>query len=943
MKSPKIMDKIRQCVIAVSRVMLCLWLIPAMTGWVASVHAETTYPVIEKIGVDIQGGTRERQAKLLSMAGRMIQFQPGDRLDAEALDTTLSLLKQSGQFSAIHVPDPDLDAKSISLIFQLTPVVLVKRIKVTGAFPVFSQPIVRATNYRVGGPFFEDQVKKNIRAVESVMKEKGYVDARVHIRTETAGNLEKNVVIDVEKNVPLRTVAIEIKGNRTFSDTRLKMRMTSYQLPVFFWSKGSKTVSSEVEADVKALLSFYRKKGFVEAAVTSDLHTDMEQKISRLTIHIDEGPKYRVSFSGNREFSDRTLKKDLTIWSKGNRNDFGLKRSIKAIRDRYEKAGYRDCEVDFMAQTGTENQKPVRDIEVRIHENTRYLVDTTMIKGVNALDEKYLSSHLNTREKSLFYDGPLVENMPESDRQTLENIYKSQGVEDTRVTADVTWKEQDEKNRNVADVVFDVTEGYRKQVTTVVFEGIPKDIDPAVFHQTIKTRENEFYLPSRVDEDRIEILTLLGEHGYIYSEVTPRVVPDGKDCKVVFQVTPDQMATVGGVWVFGNFDTKEDVILRHNTLEQGDPVFLDGFLTLQNDVRDLQCLERVNFKAIGVQEKLDQVFFTAQVEEKNPWFLETSIGYDTSKDAYLAVSAGERNWLGTNRRLYLNAEVSGIGYDAVLGVTDYDFLARRVYSDANIYMSEEELKNQNFGTRKYGSALMFEKPVTQYLTLGTRFGLESREQYPTGINTGINSDVYEARGILSATPFVTWSSVDSYARPTRGFSLNASAGYTRDVFEDLDNFIKYQIKAKYYTQPFSRLVLAFQALYGTLQNFSSDALLPDDQLFFLGGISDVRGVGENELVVDAFGDPVGGKTQIAGSIEARIDLGGNLELPVFVDAGTLRDTPRGDHDEGINYTIGSGLRYMTPVGPVGLLYGYRLNPDTGEDSGRLHFSIGYTF
>jgi len=185
--------------------------------------------------------------------------------------------------------------------------------------------------------------------------------------------------------------------------------------------------------------------------------------------------------------------------------------------------------------------------------------------------------------------------------------------------------------------------------------------------------------------------------------------------------------------------------------------------------------------------------------------------------------------------------------------------------------------------------------------------------------------------------------VDSYARPTRGFYLNASAGYTRDIFEDLDNFMKYQIKTKYYTQPFSRLVLAFQAMYGTLQNFSSDALLPDDQLFFLGGISDVRGFGENELLVDSFGDPVGGKTQIAGSIEARIDLGGNLELPIFVDAGTLRDTPRSGRTEGVKYTIGSGLRYMTPVGPVGLLYGYRLNPETGEDSGRLHFSIGYTF
>ena len=929
------------------RAMMVLWLIPVMTGtimWFTPVHARADQPVIERIDVNIQGGTPDRQSKLHTMAGRMIQFQPGDRFDAQTLATTISLLKKSGQFSGIDIPDPDLGAKSITLTFRLTPVMLVKRIKVNGAFPVFAQTIVRATDYRVGGPFFPDQVEKNVQAVQSVMTEKGYVDVQVSIRTEAAEGLEKNVFIEVEKNEPLRTVEIEINGNRNFSDTRLKMRMKSYQLPLFFWSRGEKTDSSEVAADVKELLSFYRKKGFAEAAVDFDLQTDMAQKTSRLKIHIDEGPKYRVSFSGNREFSNRILKKDLTIWTKGNRNDFGLRRSVKNIRERYEKAGYKECEVDFTAKMRSEDgQKPVKEILIRIQENTRYLVETTRIKGVNTLNEKKIASQLNTREKGMFYDGPYVENMPESDRHTLENIYRGQGFEDTQISADVTWNEPDEKNRQKADVVFNVEEGYRKQVTEVMVEGMPDGIEPEALHQIIETRENQYFLPSQVGDDRTAILSFLGDQGYIYAEVFTRIEPDGRDCKVIYRIVPGRRATVGGVWVFGNFDTRDDVILRHNPLEKDAPVSLNGFLDLQNDIRDLQCVERANFRAVGIQEKLDTVFFAAEVEEKNPWFLETSIGYDTARDAYLAVSAGNRNWLGTNRKLYLNAGVSGVGYEAVLGVTDYDFLGQRVLTDVNIYASEEELKNQNFGTRKYGSSLMFERQLTQNLMLGTSFGLESREQYPTGRDTAIDPDIYAARGILSATPFVTWSSVDSHARPTRGIYLNASAGYTRDIFEDLDNFMKYQVKAKYYMQPFSRLVLAFQAMYGTLQNFSDDALLPDDQLFYLGGISDVRGFDENELLVDDFGDPVGAKTMMAGSIEARIDLGGNLELPVFVDAGTLRDAPRAGGNEGFKYTIGSGLRYMTPVGPVGLLYGYRLNPETGEDSGRVHFSIGYTF
>ncbi len=945
--SPPQLDALPCCPVArFGLILITGWMI-LITGWMTALAVpahtgEPPAPLITSVQVKIVGGTSARREKLEDMALKMIRIKPGDHLSARDLDIAISLLKQTRQFSRIHLPDPDLNADSIPLVFLLTPAMVVRDIRVKGAFPVFSQSVIKAADFKVGGPFVPEQVEKNIEAVRSLMADRGYVDAVVQISAAPYDGLQMDVMIDIEKKAPLRTVDIDITGNTAFSDTRLKMRMKSYQLPVFFWSDGRKTVPAELEADIKSLTAFYRKKGYAEVLVTHDIETDMDQKATRVTFHIQEGPLYRVAFSGNTEFSGYTLKKDLTLWTKGNRNDFGLRRSIKNIRDRYHKAGYTDCDVTFADEITGDQQNPVRKITIQIRENTRYLVRSSRITGADALDESTLKKSLNTRGKGFFYDGPYVGGMAEDDRQTLENIYAGQGFEKTRISADVAWDDPDEKDRVHADVVFDIAEGARTQVAQVWFEGVPDGLDPAV-QAVVKTRENTPFIPSQITEDRMAILSLLAENGYIYADVSLRIEPDGNDRQVIFQVTPGEMAFVGGVWVFGNFDTKDSVIFRHSTLQQDAPVSLNAFLNLQKEIRDIQCLEWADFKAIGIQEQLDQVFFLADVEEKKPYFLETSIGYDTAKDAYLSVSAGNRNLMGTNRRLYLDAGVSGIGYETLLGLTDYDFLSKQIFSDVNVYASEQELKNQTFGSRKYGTAVTFEKQLTRHMRLGTRFDLESREQYPIGTAAGVNPDIYATRGIVAATPFVTWSSVDSHARPTRGLYVNASAGYTRDIFEDLDNFMKYQLKAKYYIQPFSRLVLAFQGIYGTIQNFSADADLPDDQLFFLGGISDVRGIDENELVRDALGDPVGGKTRMAGSIEARIDLGNNFELPVFLDAGALQDTTRPGSDEGVKFTLGSGLRYMTPVGPVGLLYGFRLNPDTGEDSGKIHFSIGYTF
>jgi outer membrane protein insertion porin family len=119
--------------------------------------------------------------------------------------------------------------------------------------------------------------------------------------------------------------------------------------------------------------------------------------------------------------------------------------------------------------------------------------------------------------------------------------------------------------------------------------------------------------------------------------------------------------------------------------------------------------------------------------------------------------------------------------------------------------------------------------------------------------------------------------------------------------------------------------------------------VPDDQLFFLGGITDVRGFRENMLLFDAANDPVGGRFSINGSLEARIDLGRNFELTTFLDAGRINNTEIPVDDSDLRTSAGIGLRYVTPIGPIGFLYGHKLDRKDGESSGRFHFSLGYTF
>jgi len=796
----------------------------------------------------------------------------------------------------------------------------------------------------VGKPYHPGTREKNIQSIKELLVKNGYTDPKVKIDLEPEDGLELTILIQIEKGAPLKVSQIKFSGNNRISDTRLRMQMASYQFPLIFWSKGKRFEQENLDKDMKKLLAFYRKKAFYDAAITHQIERNKQNKQITLNIKIDEGPEYRVTFSGNKAFAAYMLKKELTLSSKGNENDFGLKKSIKNIRQKYRNAGYQDCKVAYTSQFVEESGKSYKDVKIQVNENTRYIVRSSKIQGSSAFGEDVLKKEILTMEKASFYDGQFVKSKFKEDRIAVEDYYGSHGFMETKVKNRIKWDQDAKENINYGDAVFTVTEGYQKMITAVSFQGLSPELE-AEITPLMETIPNTPLIVPRVQKDRQTILSFLAEKGYIYAEVEAKVSPgmDKTACSIEFIIAQGTQVNAGGVWTFGNLRTKDSVLLRHNSILPDEPVSLNRFVNLQKEIRNINCIERVDFKALGIKEKLDQLYFIADIEEKKPYYLETSMGYNTAKDAYLAVSIGDNNFLGMNRELYLDTEVSGVGYDAELGINEFDFLSQYILARFSIYASEEELKNQTFGTRKYGSRLSFEKDLTTNLKVGTNFSLESREQYRIGDTQTDDTNIYETRGIANATPFFTWNSVNSFVKPTKGFYFNVSAGYNEDMLEDLDHFIKYKAKAKYYHQLFPRVVMACQGMLGYIQNFADDSNLPDDQLFFLGGIADVRGFDENKLLVDGFNDPVGGKTQILGSIEARIDLGKNFEIPLFIDAGSVRDTAVSGSNEGFKYSVGAGIRYMTPVGPVGLLYGYKLNPEDGEDSGRIHFSIGYTF
>ena len=155
--------------------------------------------------------------------------------------------------------------------------------------------------------------------------------------------------------------------------------------------------------------------------------------------------------------------------------------------------------------------------------------------------------------------------------------------------------------------------------------------------------------------------------------------------------------------------------------------------------------------------------------------------------------------------------------------------------------------------------------------------------------------------------------------------------------------------------PWLSLVASGRVAFG--RAFSGAEVLRIDERYFIGGATTVRGYSENSLGPTDDRDVVlGGDTAIIFNLEGRVPIWGALAGAAFLDVGgnfltqcdAACERAHGVFNNNFNWTnfrkgVGPGLRYMTPVGPISLDYGFKIDRRSGESIGEVHFSISGTF
>jgi len=196
-----------------------------------------------------------------------------------------------------------------------------------------------------------------------------------------------------------------------------------------------------------------------------------------------------------------------------------------------------------------------------------------------------------------------------------------------------------------------------------------------------------------------------------------------------------------------------------------------------------------------------------------------------------------------------------------------------------------------------------------------------------------NSDLY----LLSLLLGWRYDVRDKFLDPTRGYFIKSDLSGAHNTLLSDATYLKYEFSGGYIHNMGSS-VLAFRAKYGSIKVF--DGAVPASYRFYAGGMNSNRAYSYRMLgPKNINNNPVGFSRVAEGTVEYRFPISGNFRGVLFSDT-TLIGNSTGSNYDNTYVSVGAGLRYSTPIGPIALDFGID-TADTNQYA--VHFHIGELF
>lgn len=630
---------------------------------------------------------------------------------------------------------------------------------------------------------------------------------------------------------------------------------------------------------------------------------------------------------------------------------------IKTIREMYRKDGYYKAKITHEVEESGNGQARLNFV---IDEGPQLYVTDIIIDGAQELDADDIKDELALREKDWLWwynkSGVFNEPFMERDAAAIVAYYNNRGFMDVKV-----GKPEVDITDTGIHVTYKVIEGPRYKMGKVNFAG---DLiaDPEKLREVIGADElevgEEYFNRSVIQQDMQSLTSFYNNYGYAYADVGLKVDKNDSDLiiGVTFMVAKHQKVHIRRVLLEGNTKTRDNVILREMRLADGDQ------FSGQDLKRSSQRLDKLGFFSAVDIEPLptgdpNEVDLRVKVKDKNTGRIGGGAGYSSFDGIFVAGDIQERNLFGKGYDVALNAK-----FGEKNTVYSFGFMNPHVYDSklgmgTNIWNSSTDMVT--YERDSTGGSLLFSYPLGEYSNLYWDYSLDFYKIYDLATNA--SSRIKENEGDrISSSASVTFKrdTLDNNYLPSGGSETTLKFVNAGGVLAGDDNYMKYIAKHKHYFQMFGDLVFMAAGEIGFVgENLGGDDI-PLVSRFRLGGMGSVRGydkymIGPQDMTT---GEVIGGNKELFFNFELLYPLSKEYGIVglAFFDAGNAWDEgemffeqgPRVEFETpplGLYKSIGAGVRWNSPLGPIRLEYGYGLDDLYDSSHHKIEFSMGQLF
>jgi outer membrane protein insertion porin family len=919
--------------------------------------------------------------------------QPYSQADVEA---SIAALERTGMFPKVQVtvvPDPS----GLRLNFLLEPAYYLGMVNFPGAVKAFSYTrLLQVANLPDEDPYDKARVAVAQQALQDFLRHNGYFQAT--IQTDSQIDDEHQIVhlnFTVTLGKRARVAGVSLQGPEGAENARLLKSIRS--LRARFTGGLLKKGKPYTQERVTAATTLIRRTLSQQHRLASHVEENPPQfhpENNRVDVSfkVEVGPTVTVRTTGAHIswipfMSGRQMKNLIPIYSEGVIDRDLVREGQQNLIDYFQKKGYFDVKVNTSFQ-----RKPDQILLVyEVQKGKKHKVDRIVFRGNHQISNKDLLGLVAVQRARFFRHGNVSQKLLSQSVKNLQALYHDRGYEEVKITSETLDHEPK------VDVVFHIEEGAQTLVDRVEVTGnnnVPYEqiAAPTGF----QLRAGGPFSARHLAEDRNRISANYLNRGYLNVEVKPVVNREGADphrVNVTYTVNEQQLVRVGDVIYLGQKKTKLSLLRKTAKVPEEAPMKRGELLEAESRLYDLNIFD---WSSVGPRKPItDQTEEAAlvKVHESKRNEITYGFGFEISRrggnvpGGTVAVPSGPPVNLGGNQIApsestfasprgsveFNRRNMRGLGETAstslLLSRLDQRVLATYAqphfigsqWSSLTSLSVERTTENPLFAAGLGDVSFQVERLISQRHN--------TRLQIRYDFNKTVLSHLLVPDLVLERDRNVHLSTFsgslirDSRDKPLdahRGFYGTLNLGITPTVLGSSASFAKLFGQFAYY-KPFHSVVFANSIRLGFVKAFAG-SFVPTSELFFSGGGTSLRG-----FPIDQAGPqrvvpfcnvlqtqpgcvnvtvPVGGRQLFILNSEVRFPLGimKNLGGVVFYDGGNVYSAINWPNFiNNYSNTIGIGLRYATPIGPIRIDLGRNLNPVPGMSATQYYITLGQAF